>query len=116
MDFILQRNLEHILSVCSVPIPEIHLFSASNGEAKGRSSSREPGAKNDTVGVEPETPGSLQRDLPSLERRLKRSGSMPLEAGFGGLCWEDSHGRRLRPVAVTCGDVLGHRIIASASL
>ena len=68
-DFMIRRNLEHLLSVCSIPVPMTGDAKAANDRAK----------KTTFL-----TNGEQQEDT--------------------------------LPIALTCGDISGHRIVTSASL
>jgi hypothetical protein len=70
LDFAMRRNLEHILSVCSIPIPPHSV------------------ASQQTI---------------TQDQRLKRTG-------------ENGSATNQVLVALTCGDVSGHRLVTSASL
>lgn len=64
LDFVIRRNLAHVLFVCSIPVPE--------------------------------------------ESWMRQSDTQPL--------WESGKDEERTPIALTCGDIAGHRVLSSASL
>lgn len=97
LDFVLRRNLEHVLSVCAVPIPDGPVWDHGYGHEKEMpiSTAKEPIRKRD-----------------KLWNLLSPKGSF-LDASSQN---QDRAGATQHVVALTCGDLSGHHVVTSASL
>lgn len=97
LDFVLRRNLEHVLSVCAVPIPDGPVWDHGYGHEKEMSNSaaKEPTRKRD-----------------KLWNLLSPKGSF-LDTSSQN---QDRAGATQHVVALTCGDLSGHHVVTSASL
>lgn len=97
LNFVTRRNLEHILSVCSIPVPRVCRHKLPGHES--------PQETQKTYDFRP----SEQLHSPPEPQQTR-------DIGECQDCQDQNISAKDEPIALTCGDMSGHRIVTSASL
>lgn len=113
LDFIIKRNLEHILSVCSIPSGQPSSLTEDldfDKDDTPNNSLDQHGMSEEQIESTVSFPGHLSGDKPLSHKG--RSTVLPT----GSSQDDEQTMQRNSAIALTCGDISEHRIDASASL